>query len=109
MQNCIFNHKYATVLRLVLTFYKSFAFAGWVITLSCMIIIYTHGIRTFTALFWFKMITFGLIIYYINSFKRDEFYYYKNLGVSKLLLWISTLLFDFVLFISLLVLALKIR
>jgi hypothetical protein len=74
-----------------------------------MIIIYTNGIKTFAALFWFKIISFGLIIYFINDYKRDEFFYYKNLGASKPFLWISALLFDFILFISLLFLALKIK
>jgi archaellum biogenesis protein FlaJ (TadC family) len=96
-------------LRLVLTFYKSFAFASLMITLSCMIISYTHGMSTFTALFWFKIITLGLIIYFINGYKRDEFYYYKNLGISKLFLWISTLSFDIVLFIVLFLITLKFR
>ena len=101
------SHKMKT-LGLIVNFYKSFAFASWMITLSCMIITYTHGISTFTALFWFKIITLGIIVYFINSYKRDEFYYYKNLGTSKLFLWISTLSFDFILFITLLVLTLKI-
>jgi hypothetical protein len=96
-------------LGLIINFYKSFAFASWMITLSCVIIVYTHGIRTFTALFWFKIITLGIMIYFINGYKRNEFYYYKNLGISKLVLWISTLLFDFAMFILLLVLSLKIR
>jgi len=96
-------------LRLVLTFYKSFAFASLMITLSCMIISYTHGMSTFTALFWFKIITLGIIIYFINDYKCDEFYYYKNLGTSKLFLWISTLSFDIVLFIVLYLITVKIR
>jgi hypothetical protein len=92
-----------------MTFYRSFAFYSWIITLSCIIIMYTNGIKTLTALFWFKIITLASIVYFINSFKNDEFYYYKNLGLSKLFLWISSLLFDFILFISLLALTLKIR
>ena len=96
-------------LGLIVNFYKSFALANLLITLSCITIAYTHGKDTLTALFWCKIITFGIIIYLINSYKRDEFYYYKNLGTSKLVLWISTLSFDFILFIALLVLTLKIR
>jgi len=96
-------------LRLFFTFYKSFAFASWMVTLSCMIITHTWGLKAFTALFWFKIITLGLILYFINNYKREEFYYYKNLGFSKKHLWISTLLFDFILFIALMILTSKFR
>ena len=96
-------------LGLIIRFYKSFAFASWLITLSCLIIMYTNGIKTITLLFWFKIITMGLFFYFINYFKSNEFTYYKNLGISKLVLWISTILFDLILFISLIVLTLKIR
>jgi len=96
-------------IRLILTFYSSFALASSMITLSCISIIYTWGINSFTALFWFKIITLGLIFYYINSSKRDEFYYYKNLGFTKMHLWIPTLLLDFILFLTLMVLTLKFR
>jgi len=102
------RHKMKTI-RSITHFYKSFAFASWIITLSCVFIAYYQGIMAFTALFWFKIITLGLIVYFISSYKRDEFYYYKNLGLSKLHLWVSTLLFDFILFIFLIVLTLKIR
>ena len=96
-------------LRLITTFYKSFAFASIIITLSCISIMYIHGIKTFTILFWFKIITLGLVVLFINNYKRKEFYYYINLGVSKKLLWFSTLLFDIILFLSLLILTLYIR
>lgn len=74
-----------------------------------MIITYNQGMRAFTALFWFKVITSGLFIYFIFNYKNHEFYYYKNLGLSKLFLCISTSFFDMILFISLLILTLKFR
>ncbi|OFZ08525.1 MAG: hypothetical protein A2322_06505 [Bacteroidetes bacterium RIFOXYB2_FULL_39_7] len=95
--------------RLILTFYRSFAFASLMITLSCLSIIYTWGLVTFTALFWFKIITLGLIFYYIHNVKKDDFYYYKNLGLSKKTLWFSTLTFDFILFLMLIIITLIVR
>lgn len=71
---------------------------------------HTHGIRTFTALFWFKAITLGLIYYFVNSYKKHELYYYKNLGFSKLKLWIPLLIFDFTVFLTAMItMALKIH
>lgn len=102
--------KMRTTIRLIITFYKSFAFASNLITLSCLYLINFYGekaIHIIQALFWYKIITLGLIFYYIHSFKKDKFYYYKNLGLTKKQLWISTLTFDFILFLILLFLTLK--
>jgi len=96
-------------LRLTLTFYKSFLFVSLLITLSCMSVIATNGMQAFVAVFWFKIITLGLIVFFINNYKRNEFYYYKNLGLSKFRLWLSILLFDFILFIMLLIIAANIH
>jgi len=96
-------------IRLILTFYKSFAFTSSVITLSCSYIIYTWGFATYQELFWFKIITLALIFYYIQNNKKNHFYYYKNLGLTKKHLWIPTLTLDFVLFLTLMTLAVKIR
>ncbi|MBU1579821.1 MAG: hypothetical protein KJ754_10360, partial [Bacteroidetes bacterium] len=70
--------------RLIFTFYRSFAFASWMITLCCMLVTYTNGSSAFTTLFWFKLSTLAVFFFFINSYKREEIYYYKNLGISKL-------------------------
>jgi hypothetical protein len=74
-----------------------------------MLRFYFIGIRPFVVLFWFKIATMAIFLYFIDTYKRDELYYFKNLGLSKQFLWISTLLFDFLLFIILITIALIIR
>lgn len=96
-------------IRLIFAFYSLFAFASLMITLSCMCILYTWGIATFIVLFWFKIISLFLIFYYTISYKKDVFYYYKNLGLTKKHLWVPTLIFDFILFLILVILTLKIK
>ena len=96
-------------LRLIINFYTSFALVSWIITIVSVIIIYTNGIRVFIFLFWIKIISFGLIFYYINEYKKFEFYYYKNLGLSKRFLWITIFSFELILFITLLLLTMKIK
>ncbi len=96
-------------LRLLNAFYKSYAFTSLMITLACMSILYTWGIHTITALFWFKLFTLGVTVYFTNSYKWKEFYFYQNLGLSKTILWSSTLLFDFALFVLALIITLKIK
>ena len=96
-------------LRLILTFYKSFAFISFFITFICLAILYgfgAKGIHVIQPLFWFKIGTLAIIVYSVNVYKKNEFYYYKNLGISKLKLWIPIVTFDFLFFlITLIILA----
>jgi len=87
------------IIRSVFTFYKSFVLASSIITLSCLSIIFTGGLKVFVAVFWFKVITLGIIYFFINKYKSKELYYFKNLGLSKKFLWISTISIDMLLFI----------
>lgn len=96
-------------LRLIGTFYKSYIIASSITTISCMNLIYLYGISIVTVLFWFKLITLGVIVYYINSYKKNEFYYYQNLGLSRLFLWTSTIIIDVLLFVILLTVMFQIR
>ncbi|RKD89705.1 hypothetical protein [Mangrovibacterium diazotrophicum] len=91
-------------LRLIFGFYRSFAFPSLLITMACVAIIYANGLSAITALFWFKIATLGVTVYFVNIYKRHEFYYYKNLGLPRLQLWIPTLIFDFSLFLTLTIL-----
>jgi hypothetical protein len=57
------------------------------------------GIYVIQPLFWFKIFTLAITVYTINIYKKNEFYYYKNLGISKLKLWIPIITFDFLFFL----------
>ena len=95
-------------LRAILSFYSSFAFLGFLLTAACLGTIFTTGIAMFTLLFWFKIGTIWLIYYFTDSYKRKEYYYYDNMGISKRTLWIPALAFDFTVFmVSMVVLMLK--
>ncbi len=96
-------------LRLLFSFYKLFAFVSGIITLACLSIGYSWGIEVFAPLFWFKVITLGLIYYYVNSYNKNIFFYFKNLGLSRRRLWVFAFVFDFGLFLVLLILAMVIR
>lgn len=99
MKSNYFNIK---KIRLLITFYKSFTLTNFLITFICLGILYgfgAKGIYMIQALFWFKMITLAITFYAINEYKKNEFYYYKNLGISKLNLWLPILIFDFLFFL----------
>jgi hypothetical protein len=101
--------KFIKGIRLVLTFYRSFFLATSLITMSCIWIFWKNGISSFAPLFWFKIITLAVVYYFIREFKTKEFYYYQNLGVSKALLWASTLGFDFMIFLASIITTYKLR
>jgi hypothetical protein len=73
-------------------------FATLLITAIGLFYFFQDGFSIFSGILWLKIATNALTWYFINSSKAKEFFYYQNLGVSKRLLWSSTLSFDFSLF-----------
>ncbi|MFZ6024663.1 MAG: hypothetical protein ACOYVG_09460 [Bacteroidota bacterium] len=96
-------------IRLISSFYQSFLLFSILITTCCISIFWEHGFGSFITIFWFKIASLGLTYYFINSYKRKTYYYYFNLGLSKTILWTATLVFDFMLFLLLIILTYKIR
>ena len=94
---------------LLFEFYKTYAFASLLITASCLSILYRWGMGTFFALFLFKLITLALFYYFICEFKKNDFFYYKNLGLAKLQLWVFTITFDMFLYLTLVSIVMKLR
>ena len=90
-------------IKLISTFYRSFMLLSFLITTACLALFWEYGFGIFSALFWFKISTLALTFYFINNYKNKEYYYYQNLGVSKTLLWSTTLSFDFALFVFLII------
>ncbi len=97
-----FSMKTFKILRLLLTFYLSIFAATAILSLIGAIVFHYMGEEFLPMIIWFKVITLGIIGYYISNYKRKEFYYYQNLGLSKRFIWACTFIFDLSLFISLL-------
>ena len=93
------------IIRLIWTFYKNFLPLSIIITAFCLRAFWIYGFSAFFGIFWGKIVTLGLTYYLINSNKKNEYYYYQNLGLAKTLLWAATLVFDFVFFLLLIFLA----
>jgi len=87
-------------LRLISAFYQSFFISTWIITGCCLWIFGEYGWISFSSLVWLKIFTLGLVFFFMDKYKRHEIYYYQNLGVSKKVLWCSTVAFDFLLFLT---------
>lgn len=97
----------AKKLRLLFSFYSGFAFSAIIISIACAVILSVNGYQILAALTWFKIISMAIIVYYINTYKHKEFYYYHNLGLSKRLLWTFTLSLDFLLCIIMFIIIIK--
>jgi len=96
-------------IRLIFTFYKSFLLASLLITGACGVLFAEYGMGVFKVLFWLKTTTLAITFYFINTYKAKEYYYYQNLGISRVLLWSTTLIFDFMLFVLMVVLLYKFK
>jgi len=96
--------KFPAVIRLLLTFYKSFFFFSFLITLACALLFWEYGPHIFKVLLWLKTATLYLTFYFIRSYRQKEFYYYRNLGIRDFMLWSLTLGFDGCLFIFFIIL-----
>ena len=99
-------------LKLITRFYSGVFLANFLVTLSCIAIVCYYGPyahKLIGVLFWFKVITIGMIFSTAIYYQKKEMYYYQNLGISKLKLGIITSLFDFLLWVLLIVIAYKCR
>lgn len=94
-------------IRALISFYLGFLPAGWALTMIGIFIFHqqysVHGWSTFIYLFWFKIISLSLIWYMMDRYRKQVYYYYFNLGLSKTLLWGFTLGIDFGLFLLLII------
>lgn len=98
-------------LKLITRFYGGIFLANFLVTLSC-IFLFSHAghdpYKIIGVLFWYKVITIIMIFYTADHYKKKELYYYQNLGISKLKLLISTSIFDFLLWVGIILIQLLI-
>jgi hypothetical protein len=87
-----------TRLRNLLSFYLSFAFPNLLITLACIYMLNVLGMEAFVMVHPFKYVTLLIMWSYINTYKKAEFFYYQNLGMSKRFLWICCIGIDLLIF-----------
>jgi hypothetical protein len=101
--------KLSAIIRLLLTFYKSFFAFNFLITLTCALLYWEYGSSILKVIVWFKLLTQGLTWYFIRTYKKREFYYYRNLGIRDSILWSVTLTLDLGLYIIVIILTHQLR
>jgi hypothetical protein len=86
------------ILRLSWGFYLGFIISSLIITMCCSFLFWEYRFDILMTLIWLKIATLVITFVFINSYKGNEYYYYQNLGISKILLWTCSLLIDLIIF-----------
>lgn len=97
--------------KLITRFYGELFLANFLVSLSCLFLLShfgKHPVEIMGILFWYKVITIVAIFYLAAFYKKNEFYYYQHLGIPKIKLIVSTSLFDFLLWLGLMIVQLAI-
>ena len=97
-------------LKLISRFYGGIFLANFLVTFSCIYLLGIFGSlahKLAPMLFWYKLITLILIFYTSVYYRKQELYYYQNLGVSKIQLAVGTSVLDIAITVLLLFLRLK--
>jgi hypothetical protein len=82
---------------------KSYLIVTQALTIICFILITMKGYGIISPLFWFKIITSSILIYRTISYKKTTIYMFLNVGISEQFLIYSLLIFDFIIFMSLII------
>lgn len=85
-------------IKLITRFYGNIFLANFLVTLSCVYLLRLAGKNAQSLVFvffWYKIISMMFIFYTAIYYKKNELYYYQNLGVTKLRLVLTTSGFDF--------------
>ena len=101
MINSLFNLilKWYRSLRIIIVFYKNFILLSLLLNVVCNRLFYLFGFSIFFGLFWIKMVSYLVAFYFVNSNKKNEYFFYQNIGFKRKFLWTITIVFDFILFI----------
>ena len=93
----------------IISFYRPFAISSSLITSFFLYLVYKNGLALFNFLLIYKIIFVCLVLIYYHTYRNIEFYYYKNLGISKMTLSMCALLLDISIFIFMTILIYNIR
>lgn len=89
-------------IHLLWAFYLNFAAALLVVNGVSLYTFYKVGMNSLTIILCLKVLSAGAIVIYISSYKKKDFYYYQNRGLSRSFLWKYTLSADMISLILLL-------
>jgi hypothetical protein len=90
-------------IKALILYGKSYLIVTQALTIICFVLITNKGYELISPLFWFKIITSSILIYRTISYKKTTIYMFLNVGISEQFLIYSLLIFDFIIFMSLII------
>ena len=88
--------------KLLWTFYRYSAVPNGFMTLICATLFWEYGPPIFAAQLFLKVVTMTIVSLFVRSHYKHEFYYYQNLGLTRVFLWTITLFFDLLIYFTVL-------
>lgn len=88
-----------TFLRYVLLFYRNMFYISMIGTIVLALIFMKYGLSVLQMLLIGKLLLGWFALTAINRTKRNEFYFFANLGIAKKELWIGAFSIDLMLFL----------
>jgi hypothetical protein len=86
---------YRSIMNVILLFYRNFLwFANFISLFGCLLIWAYGGWQFAIAVFWTKVGTNILLGLYVELFQHEQFYFFYNLGYSKMQLYSASFLLD---------------
>ena len=83
-------------MNVILTFYRNFIWPTTLITLISSNILLYGSAKDIVYLFWLKLISNICLGAYFEFFEAQQFYFFNNLGYSKITLYMSAAFVDLV-------------
>lgn len=81
-------------LRLFATFYRNFFWFSFILFCCSVFIFVNNGLSSVKGIFWLKIITSFLVYFFVDKYMRKEYFYYRNLGLSKKKIWWAIFSFE---------------
>ncbi len=92
-------------MRACLAFYRTLALPLIGISIICAFQVWQAQTAVFIfRVLWVKVLTSFVIAGYIALFRAEQFIFYNNLGWSRMKLLLSSFLFDFIIWLALIIL-----
>ena len=84
--------------KIILLFYRSWAFAGIIATAVCAVTLARASVMTLPGVLLFKAGVSALVWYFVRETGSRKIYYFTNLGLAPRALWGWSMALDSIIF-----------
>ncbi len=98
-----------TKVALLLTFSRQFSPALLLVNLACCQLFFLYGNSVLRALFFFKIAANATVFYLVRKLRPTTLFYYRNLGLTAVRLWMVSFVVDALLLVLFLLFTFNLR